>query len=272
MPSIGALTRSLIPMSLRGKLRGNSLVNWMLRMRYGGVRSVQHPRSKYRLYFDGMRNLGWAVAGTMDVETGEMEFIEKRLGSTRGCAWDIGANVGSWMLFLAGLSDPFRKIICFEPDATNRALLEMNIARNRLGNVELMPLALSSESGTATFRSDPVTGSTGSLEKGQSFLGHYYGKQPVEVTVQMRTVDELVSLGTAPPDFMKIDVEGHELKVLQGARKTLAQHRPLILMEVTANADQVGQLLTQLGYDLVNPESAEKILTPHFATAAIPHA
>jgi FkbM family methyltransferase len=268
---LGAFARSLVPPSWRGTLRGNRLVNWMLQRRYGGIRSVQHPRSRHRLYFDGMRNLGWAVAGTMDVETAEMEFIEKHLGDRRGCAWDIGANVGSWMLFLAGLNQPFKRIICFEPDAINRALLELNIARNGLTNVQLMAMAVSSESGTATFQSDPVTGSTGSLESGSSFIADYYGQEPVEMTVLVRTVDELVAEGAPPPDFMKIDVEGHELKVLQGATKTLMQYMPLILMEVTANAGEVGDLLAGLGYDLLNPETGQKLVTPAFATAAVPH-
>src|SRR5439155_13812461 len=159
---LGGFARSLLPAQWRGALRRNPLVNWMLERRYGGIRSVPHPRSRYTLYFDGMRNLGWAIAGKVDVEGHEMDFIADHLGDRRGCAWDIGANVGSWTLFLAGLPRPFERIFCFEPDATKRALLELNISRNHLASVQVMPLALSSHSGSATFKSDPITGSTGS--------------------------------------------------------------------------------------------------------------
>jgi FkbM family methyltransferase len=268
--SLGAFARSLLPPTWRTSLRANRMVNWMLRRRYGGVRSVPHACSPHRLYFDGMRNLGWAVSGSMDVEAEEMDFIRNHLGTRRACAWDIGANVGSWMLFLAGLSEPFGRIICFEPDATNRRLLELNIARNQLRNVQLMPLAMSSESGTATFRSDPITGSTGSLETGASFIGEHYGQATVEITVEVRTVDGLVAEGAPPPDFMKIDVEGHEWKVLQGGRQTLAAHRPLLLMEVTANAQAIGDFLAELRYELISPVAGQKLLTPEFATVAVP--
>src|SRR5215471_11345677 len=120
---LAAWTRSLLPARWRGALRCNPLMNWLLRRRYGGIRGVPHSHSRFTLYFDGMRNLGWAVAGQMDVEGSEMNFVKNHLDSRRACAWDVGANVGSWTLFFKGLPQPFQQVLAFEPDVTNRSIL-----------------------------------------------------------------------------------------------------------------------------------------------------
>jgi FkbM family methyltransferase len=266
------LLRRCLPPGARARLRRNPLANWVLARRYGGIQSVPHPRSPFTFYFDGMRNIGWATGASVDVEGTEMAYAAQRFakaGKWR-CAWDVGANVGSWALFLAGLKPPIEQIICFEPDQTNRKLLELNLERNAISRVRVMPIALSSESGSGTFMSDPITGSTGSLEQGESFIGKYYGQQSVATTVTLKTVDELIAEGLAAPDFLKIDVEGHEWSVLQGARQMLARHRPILMIEVTAHAAEIGALLAELNYVLADPASGNEMPAPAFATAALP--
>jgi FkbM family methyltransferase len=130
--------------------------------------------------------------------------------------------------------------------------------------------ALSSQTGSATFQADPFTGSTGTLESGPTFISKWYGQKSEMVSIPVTTADELVSQGTSPPDFVKIDVEGHELSVLEGATETLRQHRPMLMMEVTANAEAVGRLLADLSYELVDPANGQKLSRPQAATAAIP--
>ena len=209
----------MLPDSVRGRLRFNPLVNWFLRRRYGGIRSVPHPHAPYSLYFDGMRNLGWAVAGRMDAEGTEMEFVASHLDSHRRCAWDVGANVGTWTLFLAGLPKPFEQILSFEPDATNRKLLELNISRNKLSGAQIVPVALSDHSGIAVFNADPLTGSTGTLESGETFIAKHFSAQAVATEVKVETMDAVISQGFTPPDFMKIDVEGHRIESHSGSRR-----------------------------------------------------
>ena len=59
-------------------------------------------------------------------------------------------------------------------------------------------------------------------------------------------------------DFIKIDVEGHELKVIEGAKETLSNHNPLVMIEILkdvpnglVNAIEIGQFMAKLGYKLM---------------------
>lgn len=269
--SPAAIARSVLPLKLRTAIRRSRLANWWFRKKYGGIRSAQHPCSRYQFYFDGERHPAWASGDLKNIEHEEMDYIAKRAATHPiHCAWDVGANNGLWMLFLAGLHPPPQQIICFEPEPKNAEFLAMNVEQNGLKNVRILQLALSSTSGSATFRSDPITGCTGTLEQGETFIAKEYGQEPVPITVEMKTADDLIAAGTPAPDFLKIDVEGHELSVLEGARQTLATHRPWLIMEVTARNEQIGKLLDELGYDLYRPATGEKMRVPEFATVAIP--
>lgn len=140
-----------------------------------------------------------------------------------GVFWDIGANVGfySWLLMSA---DPELHAVLFEPDPDNIELVNATIARGRLENVQLVAKAASTEQGTARFVMDPESGTTSHLESGGT------GVKGAVVTVETTTLDdELARL--APPDLIKIDVEGAEDMVLAGATRLLEEVKPVIIIE-----------------------------------------
>lgn len=270
--SLGRAARRVFSSETRASLRRSAVVNRLLRWTCGGVRKRPHPRSEFTLHFDGYRNLGWTLGRLADLESAEFEFAAAQLHRRAAkCVWDVGANVGLWSLFFASRQFGLEHVVAYEPDSFNRGLLELNRDQNAIRQLQVRDVALSDHSGTATFFADSVTGSTGSLEKEGAFTTQWYGSKPPEITVPLSTVDEEIASGKAPaPQFMKIDVEGHELDLLRGAERTLAEHRPTIIMEVSRHQEEVGALLRRHGYRMVDPGTGADLDLPAFATGAIP--
>jgi FkbM family methyltransferase len=259
-------------------LRRSTVVNRSLSRLYGGTQCKRHPRAPLDLYYDGYRNLGWAMGNLDEVEEAEQSFATKVMRSRpTSCAWDVGANVGFWTLFFAGFQPPIERIVAFEPDQMNLRFLRMNCNKNGLEQrVDVREVALSSALRETVFYADPLTGATGSLERDSDFIGRHYGARRHIVTVTASTMDSEVASdiakGLSPPSFVKIDVEGHELLVLRGAQATLRQYRPALILEVTKNEDEVGRLLSSCGYRLFDPQTGKRQeqQRPQFLTAALP--
>lgn len=140
---------------------------------------------------------------------------------------DIGGNTG---FYSAALEDKVgsSSLRIFEP------IPEMaDYLRVRFPHARTHPIALSDHQGRETLRIPEIRGrsylSRATLnshsEHGQS------GFRSVDVVVD--TLDHVFpSLGLSEVNLLKIDVEGHELAVLKGARETLLRYKPLILIEV----------------------------------------
>ncbi len=129
---------------------------------------------------------------------------------------DVGANIGYCALLFAEAVGPAGRIACIEPEPDNLAELQRNVAENRLTQVDVFPVAAGAASGTVSLR----TGLNGTVAA--DGCG--------EVRVPLRTLDEL--LAGRPPDFVKIDVEGYEGHVLDGATRILHEHRPTLFLEI----------------------------------------
>lgn len=132
--------------------------------------------------------------------------------------FDVGANVGFYSLLASVLVGSQGKVYAFEPLPQNLRFLIRHLELNRVGNVSAFETAISDRSGVARFQ-EARNNSMGKLAESGS------------LTVNTTTIDELVACGEcAPPDLLKIDVEGAELAVLQGARQTLATRRPTLFL------------------------------------------
>jgi FkbM family methyltransferase len=149
---------------------------------------------------------------------------------------DVGANMGVFST-LVGTRIPGVRITAVEPFPPVREDLLANLALNEL-DVTVVEAAVSDVPGTATFevlgrdvlnRLAPSGGDGGADNAGAG-----------TISVPVTTLDELV--GSEPPALVKIDVEGSELLVMQGARRLLADpvHAPVLLFEHTGHSTHFG--------------------------------
>jgi FkbM family methyltransferase len=132
---------------------------------------------------------------------------------------DVGANEGLHLALFTHLA-PDGQHIAYEPVPHLRAGLE-----ERFPDVDVRGAALSDANGESTFVIHKRLPSRSSLRS----VG--YGEAQTEtIRVPMRTLDDSLPSGYVP-HLMKLDVEGAEHLVLQGARRTLMTHRPIVLFE-----------------------------------------
>jgi FkbM family methyltransferase len=135
---------------------------------------------------------------------------------------DIGANIGNHTLAFATRA---QAVHAFEPIPHLYEVLSGNVTRNALSHVHVHNLALSDHAGTATINMVNA-GNYGA----SSFDKRSEGTTPVDV--QLSTGDAFLNeKGISRVDFVKIDVEAHEVFVLRGLIQTLQRDLPFITME-----------------------------------------
>ena len=235
----------------------------------GGVTHCKFPNSEFRLFFDGYRHIGFGL-NISHLEQREKEIAGKILRKIDPqVVWDIGANIGTWSLFFSSICGESTEIRCFEPDPQNVRFLKLNRKENNIRNWIVRPLALSNREGAATFFADPVCGATGTLEQDRDFIGTRYHAEMVAIEARTTTVDAEIASGARPPQFMKIDVEGHELEVLKGAQNTLNFQRPSLIFETTPNNADISAFFKALDYELFDLDG-KRIAEPQFNTIAAP--
>lgn len=150
--------------------------------------------------------------------------------------YDVGANVGFYTLFGAKYVMPEGKVFAFEPLPRNLAYLNKHITLNSLGDITVVPCAVSNYNGDSYFQI--VGNSTSHLaEAGQ-------------LKVKVITLDGYVSDCGFPPDVVKVDIEGAEIEFLEGAKQCLSENRPIIVLAV--HSEQIYRrmfdLMRSLGY------------------------
>lgn len=146
-----------------------------------------------------------------------------------GVAFDIGANVGAFACALATLA-PDGRVIAVEPSPATAAALRRTVALNGLvERITVQETAVGAMPGRARFHAE--AGHTAG-----SHLLHADTMAPERLTpveVAVTTLDALAA-GLERLDLIKIDVEGFESEVLDGAAATLARCRPVVLAEFNA--------------------------------------
>lgn len=209
------------------------------------VRMLRGPLAGYR-WLTGVGPEGWWL-GLSEQE--KLRFVADKIQSG-GVFYDVGANVGLYSLLAAKVLGPAGQVIAFEPSSRNCGFYKEHMRMNKIERCALHQIAVSENDGVASFDDDgdPV-----------AFRMASHGK----TTVKQRKLDSLVeSKEIPPPRYLKIDVEGAELQVLEGAKNTIKNHKPDVFIEtherfVPGIHQACIKWLEQNGYDVVEYCSEE---------------
>ncbi|WP_179382417.1 FkbM family methyltransferase [Streptomyces sp. SA15] len=166
-----------------------------------------------------------------------------RLATQSATIADVGAHVGYFSM-IAALANPKAKVHAFEPVDQIHARLSVNVRSNAVPNVKLYQAGVSSKAGWA----DISVRFSGNLLSTGSTLEHAAADAQLK-RIQLLPLDEVFA--DTKLDLMKIDVEGHEMAVLEGARQVLKRDRPTVLLEALRDAslDTLLDEFEPLGYD-----------------------
>jgi FkbM family methyltransferase len=169
-------------------------------------------------------------------------YVEKWIRALlrRGeCAIDVGANIGFFTSVMCQCVGSLGAVYAFEPVPFTFELLRFVKSANGYTALTLLPVALGDCDCDVTIHWDM------SVLGNASVYARATLPAPQDVQVSQRTLDGLSELHKIPaPSFIKIDVEGAEMKVLQGGRRTIEHHRPFVLFEYNR------EMATAAGWDL----------------------
>jgi FkbM family methyltransferase len=182
----------------------------------------------------------------------ELQALMRHMNLRDGVCVDVGANIGLHTLEMSRLVGAHGRVIAFEPESHNFDILRRNLLANGCDNVRPLKCAVSDARGTArvelsetNFGDHRVVAGTPGGDAGSS--------PPVEVT----TLDDALSdIPDNAVRFIKIDVQGHEMKVLHGMTETIRRNpdaifmvevSPSILPKYGSSASELVSALYELG-------------------------
>ena len=198
--------------------------------------SILLPRAAHAHYWSGLHD---------DVDS--FAFLTENLPAN-GVLFDVGANIGVYLSAMRALKGPELRMVGFEPIPTTLAMLQQTLELNGVV-AHIEPIALSSNEGQLLLTA---------YSRGMNnfwLKDDTAGRPSISVrTIRLdRWLDEHPSL---EPNAIKIDVEGHELEVLEGAVELLERKRPALMVECHGAAwdglgvsrVRFGELLADVGY------------------------
>jgi FkbM family methyltransferase len=165
---------------------------------------------------------------------------------------DVGANIGLWSRWLS--QQGAKNIDCFEPIAKNLECLRKNV--QDIQNLNIHEVALGTKKGSLTLY----------IEKSESNVGqhtinrNYFGESALikGYTVPVESLDSY----SLTPTFIKIDVQGAEMMVLEGAADTIKKYRPSICIECEDEELTTIKFLQSLDYQVVGNTKSDFLMVP----------
>lgn len=191
----------------------------LLEVSLGGARALVRPRTE---------DLGLLA---LTQEPNVAAWFHPREGET---VIDVGANVGGYTVRAAHAG---ARVLSLEPNPQTFAVLQKCVGLNGWTNVELRQIAAGRVGGASTLYLPEVF-------SGRASLVHDFKSHSVQVNVD--SLDNVVkSSGLTRVDWLKIDVEGSEIDVLEGARATLRRTKRIIIEVEPVNEVLAKRILTE---------------------------
>jgi FkbM family methyltransferase len=219
--------------------------------------------------------LGWVPSLLAPRTVTKEELFWSQLDLKDMTVYDIGAFHGLLSLFFSSRA---AQVISFEPNSRNRRRLEENLALNSVRNVRVRPVGVSSRKETLRMVGSPLMpgGSSVDAIHIEGLLNSGTGTVVEEISV-VSLDEEVAEANLPPPDFIKIDIEGWEIHALEGARQTLARHRPALFLEMHGEtiADKrnkvaaIVDFLWQAGYRNILHIESGKLIAPENSSVAL---
>jgi FkbM family methyltransferase len=145
--------------------------------------------------------------------------------------FDVGAHFGYFSLLASHLVGPGGSVHCFEPTPSTFGVLSENIVRG--DNIRAVNCAMWSEPTTLLFLDYGVEFSSfNSVGQGNVRNNMWTDRKPHECHVKAMSVDVYCQENGVTPDFVKLDAEGAEDRIIDGMAATFARSRPRLTVEV----------------------------------------
>lgn len=215
----------------------------------------------------------WRVETFFTKEPETLKWIESFKKNSNIIFWDIGANIGLYSIYTA-INFKRSKIISFEPSTLNLNILSRNVSLNNLEKkINIFQIGLTNVNNNF-FEMNETTleegGALSSFGKNYNFEGKKINKIN-KYSIFGTTIDYLIFNNILKvPDYIKIDVDGTEHVILNGAEKTLKKNKiKSILVEVNENfLDQkvnVETILKKCGFYLKHKYIAQDVIGTKFS-------
>jgi len=236
----GFINLATLPINERQKVKTLARISEYISQQ--GAKTIKTPKGDLKFY--ALRGSGMASAverfGKDEPET--LEWIDNFVKSG-DVLWDIGANIGMYAMYAA--LNPQVKVMAFEPSALNYGLLIEHLALNKMDKtVSPLCVALGNKTEIASLEMSSLeTGHAGNtIGESKNQFREY--QSVFSQTVPAMTAEDFCKIFNQPtPDHIKLDVDGIEPFIIEGAKAILPKVKTVIIEVEGKNLENVAELI-----------------------------
>ena len=196
-----------------------------------------------------------------DYEKEIVQLIEKYIDPKKDVL-DVGANIGLHTVLFSKLINANKKVLAFEPTPNALKYLRNNLHNNNCDDKVIIYDGIATDS-NGQFELNIIEGMEEYSAVSKINHPNVHGKKSVAIKVQGNTIDAVVAQYDLNPGFIKIDTEGAEHFVFEGAKETINKYKPVIISELSDNllkaqgfnCERIFENLKRIGYKIYDANS-----------------